>query len=144
MKNFIENVEKNEIKPLRNEDDEKISTTFIGTAVQRRNRVINCSICGRAFKGLGKRAHLKRHLERKHANIRPFQCDLCEFTVSNKPHLKRHLKAHMKDPRYKYVPRGVTDSSRPFKCTHPGCEMYFKRSEHMTKHLNVHNSEFDA
>lgn len=91
--------------------------------------------------------HLKRHLISHSFNPKPFTCDFCIMRFTNRSHLNRHLKKHIKSIEYIQIKKrkGVQGkSSEKHKktaiCFFPYCK-YMSNSEHVLKrHIKIkHN-----
>lgn len=50
-----------------------------------------CPVCGKAFQGRNRRQNLAHHLL-THTGTRPFPCPHCSYRATQKAHLKRHLE----------------------------------------------------
>lgn len=50
-----------------------------------------CPACGKAFQGRNRRQNLSHHLL-THTGTRPFPCPNCSYRATQKAHLKRHLE----------------------------------------------------
>lgn len=80
--------------------------------------------CQKEFKAYG---HLSDHLKR-HLNIRPFVCDVCNSAFSRNNTLKTHMMTH--------------SGEKPFECPFPGCDKRFSERGNMKTHLKIHVSGF--
>lgn len=92
-----------------------------------------CKIC---LKHYSSRNSLKKHLERIHAKIKRFSCDICGLSEYLKENLQAHMIRRHINPTVK--PRRFYDKSRPFKCNVPGCSKFFKRKSDLDYHLRIH------
>lgn len=50
-----------------------------------------CPACGKAFQGRNRRQNLAHHVL-THTGARPFSCSHCPYRATQKAHLKRHLE----------------------------------------------------
>jgi len=79
-------------------------------------RNFKCRLCPKAFKQKGDlRAHIKRH------QIKPFQCEECEFITSSEEGFSKHIKLHSRTSDYRcHV-----------------CGGLFSRGNNLSRHLKV-------
>ncbi len=76
--------------------------------------------CGKHFVTSG---HLKDHM-RRHANERPFACEVCGRAFFRKTTLRAHARLHTGD--------------RPFVCTYEGCGKAFTEKGNLNAHMRKH------
>ncbi len=81
-----------------------------------------CSIpgCASAFKAYG---HLSDHLKR-HLNIKPFICKVCNASFSRNNTLKTHMMIHTGD--------------KPYECPYKDCYRKFTEKGNMKTHYKTH------
>ena len=63
---------------------------------------------------------MKTHIESVHEKKKPFKCDICDYSFSQKSDLKKHHES-------------VHEGKRPFKCEI--CEKTFNRKTNMATHV---------
>lgn len=114
-------------------------------------KVIDCPICGKIFP---RRKELQDH-RRVHTGEKPFQCDICGTSFSQKGNLLMHKRiTHLQEKRFKcdicdkafkwkrllvgHV-MSIHTGERPYKCEH--CEAAFVYPQHYKKHLRIHTGE---
>lgn len=76
--------------------------------------------CDKVFKAYG---HLSDHLKR-HFNIRPFVCEICNAAFSRRNTLKTHNMTH--------------SGEKPHTCPYSGCLKRFSEKGNMRTHLKTH------
>ncbi|WWC91960.1 uncharacterized protein L201_006913 [Kwoniella dendrophila CBS 6074] len=82
--------------------------------------------CGKSF---WTATHLKRH-ENMHDRAEVYPCAICEETFTKAHLLREHVTlAHM--------PEGT----KPFACTHEGCDASFKMKAHLKAHAKTHDAK---
>ena len=82
--------------------------------------VCNFEGCDNAFKAHG---HLKDHMKR-HYNIRPYECSVCNAKFARTSTLKIHYHTHT--------------GEKPHKCPIKGCTKKFSEKGNMKTHLRTH------
>ncbi|XP_031548621.1 zinc finger protein 182-like [Actinia tenebrosa] len=131
-----------------------------------RKRKHECSECQKMFDSPHS---LEIHM-RSHTGERPYQCELCHWKFSQKPHLKRHMKTvHCSDDEEKSersLPpaekpktcelcnkvysnsrvlrvhiQSVHEKERPHKCSY--CEATFTQRGHLWRHKHTTHPECD-
>jgi uncharacterized Zn-finger protein len=83
--------------------------------------VCNFENCGQSFKAHG---HLKDHTKR-HLNLKPYECNICEAKFARSSTLKIHLHTH--------------SGEKPYQCSFPGCNKRFTENGNMKIHSRIHN-----
>ena len=91
--------------------------------VHKRNKHPICQFCSEKFNG---RLSLKKHMQTKHSNERPFSCDMCSAKFKEKGKLNRHKKFKHSD-------------ERPFSCE--VCSATFKDKNSLNIHRKIHSTE---
>jgi uncharacterized Zn-finger protein len=76
--------------------------------------------CGLSFKAHG---HLKDHMKR-HLNLKPYECYICNSKFARSSTLKIHLNTHT--------------GEKPYLCPFPGCEKKFTEKGNMKTHFKIH------
>ena len=78
--------------------------------------------CNARFRQSGK---LKRHIDSKHLDLRPFACSYpnCGKTYKRSDHLQRHLSTHTGDKKY--------------ACNVAGCKLAFYQKYHLRRHVST-------
>ncbi|KAG8319661.1 hypothetical protein J6590_086781 [Homalodisca vitripennis] len=108
-------------------------------------------MCGKAF---ARKAEIRDH-ERTHTGEKPYQCEFCGATFSQRSNLQSHKRAtHYDDKRYKcmecgkgfkrrrlldYHMKAAHTGERPYKCG--VCAATFIYPEHFKKHRRIHTGE---
>ncbi len=76
--------------------------------------------CFKNFKAYG---HLRDHIKR-HYNIKPFTCEICNTSFTRKNTLKTHYLVH--------------SGEKPHQCTFEGCKKRFSEKGNMKTHFKTH------
>ncbi|XP_063437223.1 uncharacterized protein LOC134718551 [Mytilus trossulus] len=81
-------------------------------------KFFHCSLCPKTFtRASGKLIHMKT----VHERLRPFKCDICTKTFSNRGNLQKHLMVH--------------NNERPHKCQQ--CNKAFRTRSYLNYHIDV-------
>lgn len=70
---------------------------------------------------------MELHKKRVHLNVRNYKCNICGDTFKKSIGLKTHMYRHT--------------GEKPFKCTHEGCEKYFRSTNIRELHMRLHTGE---
>jgi hypothetical protein len=115
------------------------------------NPYVKCKYCGREFFGNGHKGHLRRHEQAVHEKLKPFKCDLCEYSAIEKNQLKNHLTAHGKIEKCNLCEASFKGNGRfqqlfkhqkshkkaSFSCTIAGCSKLHKSELGLKLHLKA-------
>lgn len=81
-----------------------------------------CDVCGKAFCD---KSSVNKHVRAVHMNYKPFKCDQCDLTFSERKTMREHMRVHT--------------GERPFLCAH--CPKSFKRVSELNHHIKGHTGE---
>lgn len=95
-----------------------------GSAELTVNRDFMCGTCGKCY---STNHGLKTHMS-AHSNIKPFQCQHCEMSFSQKSHMVRHVRV-------------CHENIRDLICTVQGCNKRFPDQYRLRDHLRCHTGE---
>ena len=87
-----------------------------------------CHLC-ETERFFGFSGDLKRHVNAIHLKLKPFQCDLCKISFSERGSLKHHIKVIHKGER--------TEPKKKFQCPHCENERFFGCSGDLKRHVNA-------
>lgn len=83
-----------------------------------------CKACWKAFSQGSYNSRNKVH-QRIHSALKPYKCDLCPKSFSQRSHLKVHRRIHT--------------GEKPFSC--PTCAFTFSRNDHLERHMRTHHGQ---
>ena len=78
--------------------------------------------CDLCYYSCTQKSNLTRH-KRNHTNEKSFKCEICDFSCTRKDSLSMHMRTHTVE--------------KPFKCSH--CNYSSTQSGHVTRHMSIHN-----
>lgn len=132
----------------------EVKIVSLKSVKKKSQKKFECSVCFRIFHAKDqlqdhmKQAHQVKSIKREissNGTIRKDgpgvrHCSFCSETFRDKWKLNRHIsKSHQSDMSLKNT---TTDSSRPFKCDHDGCQKFFKSKQALKSHQTTHSSKW--
>ena len=66
----------------------------------------------------GAKNHLQRHTNNVHERVRPFKCNLCDYSAAQKATLKKHIANHHKSVSIPNIPNPTMQSWSSYLSSH--------------------------
>ncbi|XP_055296965.1 zinc finger protein 845-like [Sitodiplosis mosellana] len=88
--------------------------------IHSNGKKFKCEPCNRSF---ACKSGYEKHYRLTHLNVRNFVCEICGKSFKTSQKLKLHEYTHTKE--------------RPFKCSHDGCDKYFRTPSHKIHHIKT-------
>ncbi|XP_066964710.1 longitudinals lacking protein, isoforms H/M/V-like isoform X19 [Macrobrachium rosenbergii] len=89
--------------PPTSQENPPGAAMMVGRGGEGGVEVAVCPVCGKAFQGRNRRQNLSHHLL-THTGTRPFHCTDCPYRATQKAHLKRHMERRHGHPIQDAVP----------------------------------------
>jgi len=124
LSNNYEHEHYNDVHEEKNEHFETLDEQALNSQEANEEGKFVCKICGNLFKH---KADMKRHVEEKHWNLKPFQCLQCDFATTRKNALNKHVEA-------------IHEKIKSFGCSQ--CDKTFSKKQHRKEHVeSVHEGK---